>query len=73
MQNPLECLEEHLLRGATECATVLGISYSHYAAMKAGTRPTPRYVTYHVEALVALPLDGMHLLVRERLQKKGKR
>lgn len=73
MQKVLERLEEHLLRGAGECAAVLGISYSNYAAIKAGTRPTPRYVTYHVETLVALPLDVMHELVRKRLPKKDKR
>jgi hypothetical protein len=70
MQTALTQLEEHLLRGARECATVLGLSYSNYAAMKAGTRPTPRYVTYHVEALVALPLDAMHNLVKKRLTTK---
>ena len=69
MPTALERLEEHLLRGASECAAVLGVSYSNYAAMKAGTRPTPRYVSYHVETLVALPLDVMHSLVRKRLKK----
>lgn len=73
MQTALEHLEEHLLRGASECAAVLGVSYSNYAAMKAGTRATPRYVTYHVETLVALPLDAMHELVKKRLKKKDKR
>jgi hypothetical protein len=73
MQNPLERLEEHLLRGANECAAVLGMSYSNYSAMKAGTRPTPRYVAYHVETLVALPPDAMLDLVRKRLRKRAKR
>jgi hypothetical protein len=73
MQKPLQRLEEHLLRGAGECAAVLGLSYSNYAAMKAGSRPVPLYVSYHVEALIALPLDVMHGLVRKRLMKKGKR
>jgi hypothetical protein len=73
MQTPLHRLEEHLLRGAIECAAVLGISYSNYAAMKAKSRPTPPYVSYHVEALIALPLDVMHGLVRKRLSKRGKR
>lgn len=70
MQTPLHRLEEHLLRGAVECATVLGVSYSNYAAMKAGSRPMPRYVAYHAEALIALPLDVMHGLVKKRLAKK---
>lgn len=73
MQKALERLEDHLLRGASECAAVLGQSYSNYAAMKAGSRPTPLYVSYHVEALMALPLDVMHGLVKKRLTKKGKR
>lgn len=75
MQKPLKCLEEHLLRGAGDCAAVLGLSYSNYAAMKAGSRDTPRYVAYHVEAFIALPPDVMHALVKKRLrvQKKGKR
>jgi hypothetical protein len=73
MQNPLKRLEEHLLRGAGECATVLGLSYSNYSAMKAGSRPVPRYVAYHVETFVALPPDAMHGLVRKRLMKRDKR
>jgi hypothetical protein len=66
-------LEDHLLRGAIECARVLGVSYSNYAAMKAGTRATPLYVAYHVEALIALPLDTMHDIVKKRLAPKKKR
>lgn len=73
MQTPLQHLEEHLLRGARECAAVLGLSSSYYAAMKAGTRPTPRYVAYHVEALVALPPEAMHHLVKKRLSGRGER
>jgi len=72
MRTSLHQLEEHLLRGAVECAAVLGLSYSNYAAMKAGSRPMPRYVAFHVEALVALPLDVMHGLVKKRLAKKAR-
>ena len=72
MQTPFKRLEEHLLRGAGDCAKVLGVSDSNYAAMKSGTRATPRYVAYHVETLVALPLEVMHELVKKRLR-KGKR
>lgn len=70
MQTALRQLEEHLLRSARECATVLGLSYSYYAAMKAGTRRMPTHVVYHVEALVSLPLDAMHSLVKKRLTTK---
>ena len=73
MQTALERFEEHLLRGASDCAAVLGLSYSSYAGMKSGRRPIPRYVSYHVEALVALPLDKMHSIVKERLLKRGPR
>jgi hypothetical protein len=74
MQSPLHKLEDHLLRGAVDCAAILGVSYSNYAAMKAGSRTTPRYVAFHIEALVALPLDVMHGIVKKRLApKKTKR
>lgn len=70
MQNVLHELESHLLRGAAECALVLGVSSSNYSAMKTGARPLPRYVAYHVEALIALPLDVMHGIVKKRLRRK---
>jgi hypothetical protein len=65
-------LENHLLRGPTECAAVLGIGYSTYAGYKSGTRPIPKSVALHVEVLLALPLDAMHTVVKKRLRRGAK-
>lgn len=67
MRTPLHELESHLLRGAVETARVLGVSYSNYAAMKAGTRQIPAYIRGHVEALMALDDSHLNALIRRRL------
>lgn len=73
MRNQLQALEQHLLRGAGDCAAVLGVSYSNYAAMKSGGRPVPRYISYHVDVLLIMPLDGLHRVVKSRLKKVPKK
>lgn len=49
-------------------AAILGVCYSNYMAMKAGTRPTPRYVEWHAEAIMALAPDVRARLLRKRLK-----
>lgn len=67
MQSPLSDLEHYLLRGAFDTARILGVSYSNYAAMKAGKRVLPAYVAGHVEALMALPAAELNEIIRKRL------
>lgn len=67
MQSILSDLEHHLLRGAFDTARILGVSYSNYAAMKAGKRALPAYICGHVEALMALPAAELNDIVRKRL------
>lgn len=67
MRTSLHELEHHLLRGPVDTARVLGVSYSNYAAMKAGTRRVPVYVRFHAEALMRLPAAELNELVRKRL------
>lgn len=67
MRTLLHDLENHLLRGPSESARVLGVSYSNYAAMKAGSRPLPAYVAFHAEALMVLDAAALNALVRKRL------
>lgn len=67
MQTVLHALEDHLLRSSVQCAIVLGLSFSHYCSLKSGARPVPRYLRYHVEALMAMPESALIPLIRQRL------
>lgn len=67
MRTVLHALEQHLLRGPVEVARILGVSYSNYAAMKAGSRGVPTYVQFHAEALMTMPDEELNNLVRARL------
>jgi len=68
MDNPIRQLESFLLRNGRECALILGLGYTSYAAMKADKRPIPRYVENHVRTLLALDAEHINRIVRERLR-----
>jgi hypothetical protein len=68
MKTVLHQLESFLLRGPVEAAKTLGVSYSSYAAMKAGSREIPLYVRYHAETIQALDADRLHRLLKDRLK-----
>ena len=68
MDNLIRQLEQFLLRNGRECALILGLGYTSYAAMKADKRPVPRYVENHVRTLLALDAEHVNKIVRERLR-----
>lgn len=58
-------LEEHLARSSAECARVLGVGYSTYMNYKKSD--IPESMQNHIDVILRLPLDVLHLLVKERL------
>lgn len=68
MDNLIRQLEQFLLRSGSQCARILGLGYTSYAAMKAGKRPIPQYVENHILTLLTLDAEHVNKVVRERLR-----
>lgn len=62
-----EAFESHLCRNATECALVLGVGNSTYQQYRTNRAEIPRSILYHIDVIQRLPLDRLHVLIKERL------
>lgn len=65
--NCLHRLEHRTAYSAKQCARLLGVAYSTYAAYRAGSLPIPSYVALHADTLVRISGDLLLELVRERV------
>jgi len=59
--------EDHLVRSPSECARILGVSYSAYSNYSKNDTAIPDYMRNHIDVIFRLPLDRLHELVKERL------
>jgi len=65
--NLMARFEAHLARSSSECARVLGVSASAYANYARSDDAIPEAMQNHIDVIFRLPLDCLHILVRERL------
>lgn len=66
MDNVIHRLEQHLLRGPSECAKLLGVVNSTYFSYRAGGK-IPASVELHADLLTRIPGDLLLQIERERL------
>ena len=66
--NPvIKAFEEHTGLGSTSSAELLGIAYSTYAQVRAGSRRLQLYLERHIEVLCLLPREILEMLISERV------